>query len=301
VSTPNPEGTELTVRRATGGELRAALMLLPPAPGVRPDFHLVAGPRQPALVHGAASMIPLLTPRGERQGGVRLHVAPGLRQRGCGSLLLAAVRAEAARQGIRALTYQAAPQDDPELAGFLCRRGFVPQASLLTYEVETAVLANRLVPLLERARRSRAYHGAFTIVALEEPWLEAAARLHVAEIGGTLPAVLSHLKARRAQPESDDSALLLVNGEVAGMVLHRTIEGVSHLDAQVIREDLRGGGGAAGVAKLALRVKCLERAVARGSQRCRASCRSDNQETLNLAARSGATLISEERVLTLTL
>jgi hypothetical protein len=45
----------------------------------------------------------------------------------------------------------------------------------------------------------------------------------------------------------------------------------------------------------------LERAVQQGSQRCRFSCLSDNQQTLKLAARSHATLVAEERVLTLAL
>ena len=301
MSTPKPERTELTVRRATGGELRAALMLLPPAPGVRPDFHLVAGPRQPALVHGAASMIPLLTPRGESQGGVRLHVAPGLRQKGCGSLLLATLRAEAAKQGMRALTYQAAVQDDPSLGDFLRRRGFVPQAAHLTFEAETAALVGILAPLREQLRRTRGLGRGMTIVPLGEPWLEAAARLHSAAIGGTLPAVLAHLRERMGRRGPDDSALLLVDGQLGGMVLHQTVAGLTCIDARVVSPELRGGGAASGAANLELLGERLERAVQQGSQRCRFSCLSDNRQTLKLAARSHATLVAEERVLTLAL
>lgn len=288
----------IRIRPAEGAERRACRMLLQTGPeGVgQVDALLLAITTDPApRMLGALSLLSLRDAAGGAALLVSGRVVGPWRRRGVGSLLLETAINEARQRGARSLMVQNDPRADPDGDAFLAAKGFRRSEELRTFEASTARLAAHICALRDRLRGANRIPPEARVVPLRDAPLAQVARLHAEHLTGTPQTVAERLNELLVRDDRGHHGALMLGERLLGLVLARTVDGVSTVESRVLAPTGRAaaGGGWASVLPLA---EGLDAALARGSRVVRFSCNSGNQQTLRLAERCGATVVGEQWV-----
>ena len=293
---------DVEVRLAVDGERRACRLLLAEA-ARRHELGEVwgawetSGGEAPRLV-GALSVQPVVHADGGREAAVWGRVVRTHRRRGIGARLFAVACDESRRLGVatlRIISDADAGGDSPDVA-FLAARGFAVAETLSTFEVATASIHADLEPLAKRMTERGMIPAEARMVPLREAPLRVVARLHAAHLGGTEASVLDSIAERLARDDADDHGVLLIDGEVHGLLFGTTVDGVTTIDAEVLSPTCRVSGGGSGWASLFMLAERLAWGLRRGSRSTRFSCTSGNRPTRRLAKRLGAREVGVETV-----
>ena len=291
---------DVEVRLAVDGERRACRLLLAEA-ARRHELGEVwgawetSGSEAPRLV-GALSVQPVVHADGGREAAVWGRVVRTHRRRGIGARLFIVACDESRRLGVATLRIVAAADDDSTDVAFLAARGFVVAETLSTFEVATASIHAHLEPLSSGMTERGMIPAEARMVPLREAPLRAVARLHATHLGGTEASVLDSIAERLARDDADDHGVLLIEGEVHGLLFGTTVDGVTTIDAEVLSPTCRVSGGGSGWASLFMLAERLAWGLRRGSRSTRFSCTSGNRPTRRLAKRLGAREVGVETV-----
>ncbi|HLG87135.1 MAG TPA: hypothetical protein VKZ79_08050 [Alphaproteobacteria bacterium] len=274
------------MRRAADAETRACRLLLPETfgPAYVPDLW-VAIDDETGLLVGAAAVAwrPLSDPPGFP---LHVHVPQALRRRHIGSALVEAV-ARACVGEIGQLRSWASISDDSPTIPFLHATGFAPIKRMLEFEAEASRFYGLVKAISDRFASARRVPESFRIVPLREAPADKVAKLvaeHFREASG---AVLAGI-ARGASGQDLDKSVVLLDGEtVRGALLYSWNDGDPVIDARVVAPEIRGS-----VANLLMLEAATRNGLDAGARRFRFSCEEDMRDTIKLARRSGATLLS---------
>jgi GNAT superfamily N-acetyltransferase len=273
----------VTCRRAILADAPLLQRLLPDAAAAGDDVQcFVAQGNGESLGVAALVCTPSGVPRGFR---FALNVIEPFRRQGVGRALLVAVADEARQWDIGVLW----PYLDVEEGGasaFLRAVGAVPIKRAFHFEGDAPTLHAVVRPL---ARRLRARLPANArIVALADAPVAQIAALHQQYLGASAVATASRATGAGAMAFSPtDSVALLVDGVVAGAVLYGWDSDVARIDALIVSEPYRRGW-ATGL----LIDGALERGIAKHGRRIRFWCWEDTFDTMKLARRAGATVLT---------
>lgn len=293
------------IRLAEGGERRACRMLLPDAAqrgelGELWGAWETDGAATQRLV-GAVSVQPIVLAGGRAEAVASGRVIHTHRRRGLGTRLLEVAGAETRRLGLPAVRVvcgrgRDADADGDGAAAFLFARDFEVVDVLTTFEVETRAVVASLGPLRDRMNGWGVIPEGARMVRLREAPLDAVARLHAQHLGGTVRSVSASISERLDRADADDHAVLLLDGEVHGLLFGTTVDGTTTIDAEVLSPTCRVSGGSSGWASIFMLAERLEWGLSRGSRITRFSCVSGNRPTRRLARRLGARPVREEVV-----
>ena len=286
------------LRVAEGAERRACRMLLQGADrlGHVGEPMIATTAEASPQVLGAIALLAARDAAGVPTLIVSARVVRPWRRRGVGSMLLEAAIAEARRLGARSIVAQGDADAEPDGVAFLETRGFGRTEVLTTFEVATEAVVEYLVPLIDRLRQSDRIPPQARMVPLRHAPLVAAARLHAEHLAGTVHGVAETLNDLLVRDDADDNAVLLIGGEVHGLLIGNTVDGVTVVDAEVLSPACRVSGGSSGWASVFMLAERLEWGLSRGSRITRFSCVSGNRPTRRLAQRLGAKPIRDELV-----
>ena len=284
----------MRVRPAVGLERRAALMLLPAAVRQRPwNDYWLAVLENPLRILGSAACFRSIAPDGLPQLHVDLHVAKAYRGQGVGRVMVDRFREHARQLHTRSLVTSIDPLESEGAREFLERVGFFLADRWSVYEVDTRQLAVYVLTLRDwLVKRGTIPAGARIVPLREVADLEAVSRLHVEHLAGTMESVVGLLREQLAGPMADHHICLLVDGQLAGLMLTETYNGFSEVKVTVVDPAFRAqsvGGGWANVLMMADR---LHWGLSLGSRRCRFSSLAAARATHKLALQSGADCIA---------
>lgn len=286
----------IRIRRAEGAERRACRMLLQPGPeglGQVDELLLALTTDSAPRMLGALALLSLRDAAGAAALLVSGRVVGPWRRRGVGSLLLETALAEARHRGARSLMAQNNPRADPDGHAFLAAKGFVRSEELRTFEASTARLAAHICALRDRLRAANRIPPEARVVPLREAPLGQVARLHADHLTGTPQTVAERLNELLVRDDGGHHGALMLGDQLLGLVLVRTVEGVSSVESRVLAPTGRAASGSGWASVLPL-AEGLDAALARGSRVVRFSCNSGNHQTLRLAERCGATMVGEQ-------
>ena len=286
------------IRRAEGAERRACRMLLQTGPeGLgHVDALLLAITTDPApRMLGALSLLSLRDAAGAPALLVAGRVVGPWRRRGVGSLLLETAVAEARRWGASSLLVQNNPRADPDGEAFLAAKGFVRKEELRTFEAPTARLAAHICALRDRLGQANRIPPEARVIPLREAPLTQVARLHADHLTGTPQTVGERLNELLVRDNDGHHGALMLGERLLGLVLARTVDGVSTVESRVLAPTGRAAAGSGWASVLPL-AEGLDAALVRGSRVVRFSCTSGNHQTLRFAERCGAIVVGEQWV-----
>lgn len=295
------------IRAAAPDQTAAVLALLPALCRARraPDQWWLAHRRdQPWAVVAAAAFEPVVRPDDGRDGcggfPLHLHVLPAWRRQGLGRALVARLLDQARGWAVDALQTPGSLAPDEPAAAFLAaigaRRGVPTHHYLARTEATLAAYQRREQALQSRGR----IPPGFSAVPLHQVPLDAAASLLAWQFGGGSDAARAGLEQHLQDPLARAlsfavwdgamlAALLLGTAQPAGQASGAALEG--RVDHWVAEPSLRQGWAA--LLALTAHLRALQGlGIAQG----RFSCSERATATVNVARRSGATLVALRHV-----
>ncbi len=289
--------SQLRVRPAAGLERRAAMMLLPDRVRQRlwNDYWLAAL-ENPLRVLAAAASFRTLASDGRDQLQFELHVAAPYRGQGIARAVIERLDEQARQQRAVSLLTAVDALATADAGAFLQHLGFELVDRRSTFEADTERLAEFVLPRRDWLVSRGEVPAGTRVVSLREADVDAVTRLHVDHLGGTLESIGRWLRDLRAGPMADDNCVLLVEDQIAGLLLGSTHEGLTRIEASIVSPVFRGQWSGGGWANLMMMAERLEWAIRRGSQRCRFSSLEAASPTRKLAAQAGAERVAVAEV-----
>jgi len=286
--------TQVRMRPAAGLERRAAIMLLPEGVRQRPwNDYWLAVCEKPLRILASAASFRSIAPDGRPQLHVDIHVAAAYRRQGIGRAMIERLREEARGRHTLSLVTSIDPRASEDAHGFLAGLGFEATDRLSTYEVDTRRLADYVLSLRDwLVQRGSIPAGARVVPLREVPDLVLAAHLYADHLAGTRENTSIFLRELLAGPMADHNIGLLVDGQLAGLMVTETYDGFSEVKSTVVDPAFRAhtmGGGWANVMMMADR---LHWGLSLGSRRCRFSSFEGAKATRKLPIQSGAECVA---------
>jgi GNAT superfamily N-acetyltransferase len=265
------------VGAAMSEEWTACRMLLPDtmAEARRREYLLALLARQDhaAQVVGAASYID----NGAQLEGLRVHVIAAERRRGIGSMLLRHIARESAQRGRSQILAQANSMRAMDFDSFLRACGF--RVTRKFYTVEGDVNTAQIVASGKRAARGAIAPGS-SIVPLSGAVAVEAGRLYAECIHDLPSASASRLWMGADLNRFAHSRVLLIGGQVQGLMLVEVPDKTALIHARIIRAGFRGTR-----ASLMLLSETIEHLAAEGIRRARFQFFDSTRDTAKLARR----------------
>ncbi len=218
---------------------------------------------------------------------VRLRVIRTHRRRRIGSALLERVFALAAARGVSAVVAVGNSVSEPEAEPFYQAHEFRRMSRLTTMDAGAAGALAQLVPLVDRLYASGRVPAGLRVTTVADAPKEQVARLYLDEIGrhpdwNAMPVVETLQKSEYAR-----CPVLMVGGEVAAFVLWRVEGEIAPVPARVVAPAFQGSW-----ANAILMRTGIEGGMAAGGRIIRFEIPEGNRDTLKLARRFGARLVS---------
>jgi GNAT superfamily N-acetyltransferase len=278
------------IRGASPTERPLARALLPEAfaEALEPEV-LLAAQGRPARVLGAAAVVTAAV-RGRLIARVAMRVVQPERRRGVGSALLERAMARARAHGARAIETWTEVESGGAAAAFCERLGLGPGRTLERYEATGDQLERHLSGLVRRLRERGRIPAEALVAPLSAGDVEAVARLVTDQIGGRVGAVRKRLEALAgdARERSGLSMVARRGPDLAGALLV-DLEGE---DVAVVRSRVVAPGQRGGWVNAVLLAAALRRGVAKGLRRMAFVAATENADTIKLARRAGARVVS---------
>ncbi len=278
------------MRRASDAEGRACRLLLPEVfgPVYAPDLWVAIDSDTDLLVGAAAvAWRPVAEPPGFP---VSVHVLEPLRRRGIGSALVEAI-ARACAGDARRLQSAMSFEDNSPVIPFLRATGFSASRRMLEYQADVVTFYAAVKDL--RDRLARKIPDSFRIVSLSQAPADEVALLVAQNFREASGAALAGVARGLGGQDPDKSVILLDGNTVRGALLYSWNDGDPIIDARIVSPEVRGSA-----ANLLMLETATRNGLEAGAKRFRFGCTDDNRDTIKLAARAGATLLSTKSIFT---
>jgi ribosomal protein S18 acetylase RimI-like enzyme len=212
------------------------------------------------------------------------RVARPYRRRGIGRQLVRETLAWAAERQAREVNAGAEIMAEPEAEPFLLACGFLRKSRVFTVEAAMEPLCDYVFGLRKRLLAGGRIPPGARIAGLREAPAEPLARLYVEQVIPALHCHSGYALPMMEDPRFADSPVLLVDGQVEGMVLGEANDGqgTAVVIARAVSPKYRGGRG---WAHLLLLSSALERGRRKGAHRMRFEAPEDNRDTRTLMRR----------------
>lgn len=294
--------SSILIRAAIGVERKACRMLLNTQDRFCYDegLHIARTTATSPQVLGALSLTPLRDPQGEGAILMHAHVLPAWRRCGIGSQLLQTAVDAARRNNAHSVIVQCDSQSELEGVSFLDAKGFQRTEVLTTFEASTERLSSHIRGLRDRLLKSNRVPLEARLIDLRDAPIMQVAKLHAEYLAGTPQSITRMLNEQLANDGYCHHCVLMLDQKVVGLVLARTVNGVSTVESEVLDPSYRASAQF-GWASVVLLAEEIDWGVARNSVLTHFSCTSGNRATQRLAKRSGAIPIREKIVFCLRL
>ena len=221
---------DIRVTVATDQEARACLALLPEAQNRAVEL-LIA--RAGGALVGAAAIYwqSWSTPAGFP---IAIQVIPEARRRGVATRLLAVAADLAAEETDGLWPFKPVDEEDPA-ARFMLAVGFRPYLRQLSFRGTVEALLGNISPLAARLRSRDGIAERIELGRIGAQHFETLGWLVSSELGGGPFSAAERMRAMSAAPDSTDrSQVAVVDGQVAGAILWRLVDGEAIVDARVV-------------------------------------------------------------------
>lgn len=230
------------IREATSDDIDFIRTYLPAAlHGTPPALVIVATEGRQPVIAGAVALR-VFSDRVARFG---LVVGPDFRRRGCGRVLLEALRERAHQQGVIRLLSDAAypvPSQDESIQvalEFSHRCGLTVQQEISTFRTQTSVVLSVLEPLLARFAAS----STLRFVPITQVDAGQLSTLVINHVGGLREDIMGRLTGSHEQAYSRTLSLAAITDtEIAGVLLTRRLnDDTVVVDTRIVAAGHRGG------------------------------------------------------------